>query len=105
MSENQLTTRDFELEMRAEREAEVVHSKRIAKLHEEHNHALDRLAEAGHKLPLSDRLAQGKIAFTAALDLQGYEAITQSAYDRSEQLYRDLLAEHNAQASASPHSS
>lgn len=102
---DQLSFRDFERETRALDEQSEDRRLTIAELHKVHNNALDRLAERGHKLPLSDKLTQARIAVSAVMDLQGYGEVTEEAVKRAQQLFANLLAEQKAQPSATVHSS
>jgi uncharacterized protein involved in exopolysaccharide biosynthesis len=105
MSDDQLTTEDFVRDIKVADELRFKHEQEIARLHAVHNAALDRLAEHGHKLPLSDKIAQAKKAFTAANDLQGYGAVSDETVASARELYVSLLAEQNPQPSITTQSS
>lgn len=94
MSDSQLTYR--EIDNRSIREATAVRAATIANLHKKLNAALDNLAERGHRMSLSDKITQAKIALVAALDLQGYGEIPDEAFARVRADYVKLLAERDA---------
>jgi hypothetical protein len=96
-----LTTADFERETEAALLPDDLRHKIIANLHREHDYWMDRLTTHPNTV-LKDRVVAAKIAFNAAFNLKGYEALSDEDLQQTKDIFVALLNEQKAQEMADP---